>query len=213
MGDLEQILGELAENPENREAMVFAGAQRSYEQYKETKDPRVLETVHACAKALVEAAPQNAQYHNLYGRVLRHQGKLSEACGEFRIALTGEPGNTDFAYNLAVALNQQGNPREAVDILCHGDSSLPNLELAARIEHTGNRFEEAAAIYHCITVRFPTSFNGWYGSGILAYRRQDFHTAQTMFARAQELIEQASAKNRKDLKGLIRTIESRAIAR
>jgi tetratricopeptide (TPR) repeat protein len=66
-------------------------------------------------KSLLAAEPGAAVLHFALGNQLALQGRWPEAQQEYFKAFAAEPGNADFAYNLAVSLDQLRQPRLALD--------------------------------------------------------------------------------------------------
>jgi tetratricopeptide (TPR) repeat protein len=66
-------------------------------------------------KSLLAAEPGAAVLHFTLGNQLAQQGRWPEAQQEFFKAFAAEPGNPDFAYNLAVSLEHLRQPRLALD--------------------------------------------------------------------------------------------------
>jgi tetratricopeptide (TPR) repeat protein len=66
-------------------------------------------------KTLLAAGPAAAVLHFTLGNQLALQGRWPEAQQEYFRAFAAEPGNADFAYNLAVSLDHLRQPRLALE--------------------------------------------------------------------------------------------------
>ncbi|HZM35787.1 MAG TPA: tetratricopeptide repeat protein [Burkholderiales bacterium] len=75
-------------------------------------DPLVAESR---VKSLLAAAPDSHALHFTLGNQLAQQGRWAEAQQQYFKAFSAEPENADFAYNLAVALDQLRQPRLAIE--------------------------------------------------------------------------------------------------
>ena len=75
-------------------------------------DPLVAESR---VKSLLAAEPDAHVLNFTLGNQLAQQGRWAEAQQQYFKAFSAEPGNPDFAYNLAVALDQLRQPRLALE--------------------------------------------------------------------------------------------------
>jgi Flp pilus assembly protein TadD len=66
-------------------------------------------------KSLLASDPGAHELHFALGNQLAQQGRWGEAQQQYFKAFSAEPGNADFAYNLAVSLDHLGQPKLALD--------------------------------------------------------------------------------------------------
>jgi tetratricopeptide (TPR) repeat protein len=88
--------------------------------------------------------PESASVHHLMGLLQSRQGKWSEAVGNFSAAVAGEPGNTDYGYNLGHALYQEGRFGDAAEVFQQVIEDSPE-HVDARV-NLGNALKETGAL-------------------------------------------------------------------
>jgi predicted CXXCH cytochrome family protein len=77
---------------------------------RDSEGERVLQTA-------LTASPRDAAVRHALGLTLTRLKRLDEALAEFRTATEIEPGNIQYAYVYAVALNSTGHPSDALTVL------------------------------------------------------------------------------------------------
>lgn len=96
-------------------------------------------------KLLLDRNPTAPELYHVLGRVFALQKRWSEAQQAFFQAFTHDPGNAQYAYNLAVSLDHLHKPAAAIpyyeksiQILKPGDPALDRLAIRRRVQELQN---------------------------------------------------------------------------
>ncbi len=129
----------------------------------------------------IARAPDDAAQHNSAGNLHIRLGDHEQAERNFVRALELEPGNSEYAINLAIALSGLSRDREAVRILerfeQEGSSLARYCSVRANSERNAGKPAEAARWYtRCLQID-PKHSRAWHGRARVALERGEADSA------------------------------------
>ena len=129
---------------------------------------------------------------------LHQQGRLAEAAPLYRQVLAATPEDTMAGYLLALLLNQQNNPAQALDCLNEVLRRDPTFAEALILRATiGYRINPRQALedFGAVTSRQPGNCDAWYNQGVLLAELGRNREAISAFERALQVRPHAAAWN------------------
>jgi len=134
------------------------------------------------------AQQTNAEAHNLRGEARGNLGRVSEAAEDFEAAAALNPQQPAFYYNLAVALQLQGNFLAAIDsyrrVLEMDPSNQQAMNGLAVTQVSAALYPEAIETFQILLERWPDDARSWAGLGAALQFQGKYAKARNCYQRA-----------------------------
>ena len=131
--------------------------------------------------------PLNAQAIYFLGLIASTKGILDEACRLLYQATMLEPKNQDYAYSLAVALQEDGKTKEAIDIYEKLPQMAESWNNLGNIHMTDGDFDKALTCFDKALSIDPKMVWSMVNKAILLRTKSDFAAAEKQLQKALEV--------------------------
>ena len=179
-------------NEDKNFALAYTGvADASLRMYKDTKDPMWAEKALFAAQQAAQLNPNLAEVHLSLGSVYSATGKVNEAIGEIKRALTLAPNSDDAYRRLGDAYKVGGRKQEA--LAAYQSAASANPYYWANHNNLGGAYfrfgdtDKALAEYQRVTELSPDNAAGYVNIGAVYFRQGKYADCIAPFQKALEI--------------------------
>ena len=134
------------------------------------------------------AQKADAEAHNLRGEARGNLGRTNEAAEDFRAAASLNPGRAAYPFNLAIALQSQGDDLAAIDnyarVLEIDPANQQAMNGLAVTQVNAALYAEAIATFQVLLERWPDDARSWAGMGAALQFQGSYAQARSCYQRA-----------------------------
>ncbi|MCH8221765.1 MAG: sulfotransferase, partial [Proteobacteria bacterium] len=134
------------------------------------------------------AQKADAEAHNLRGEARGNLGRTNEAAEDFRAAASLNPGRAAYPFNLAIALQLQGDNLAAIDsyarVLEIDPANQQAMNGLAVTQVNAALYAEAIATFQVLLERWPDDARSWAGMGAALQFQGSYAQARSCYQRA-----------------------------